>query len=506
VTFAATGTSASAFSAVTSGSCTTTSTGASFATTVTFTPTSVGLNSATLTATDSLTHTGTATLSGTGTPAPFAATPTFSVPAGTYTTVQSVTISDTVTTAAIHYTTDGSTPTSSSTLASGPITVSASETINAIAVAPGYQNSAVGTAAYVINLPAAATPTFSVAAGTYTTPQTVAISDSNAGVAIFYTTDGTTPTTHSTPYTAPISLVQTTTITAIAFPSATAPNFVPSAAASAVYTINLPVVATPTFSVAGGTYATVQSVTISDTTAGAKIYYTTNGATPTSSSTPYTAAIHVPASITIKAIAINSPNYNNSAVATAAYIISLPTPGITITASNSTINTVNGTGSTTLTIAANAAMNGTVAFTCSGFFPVGATCSFSPATVPLLAGATGTTAVTITLPKTTAGLRHDSGPMLPGTVLAALLGFFGLRKRRRLQVLLLLLVSVIGLNVFTGCATTSANTASASQFVVTGTAASCPDPYFACAQPNQPPGTPSPTPVSQNIQLILTTP
>src|SRR6201999_455863 len=111
-------------------------------------------NSATLTATDSLTHTGTATISGTGTPAPFAPTPTFSVAAGTYTTVQPVTISDTVATAAIHYTTDGSTPTSASTLYTGPVTVSASETINAIAIAAGYQNSAVGTAAYVINLPA----------------------------------------------------------------------------------------------------------------------------------------------------------------------------------------------------------------------------------------------------------------------------------------------------------------------------------------------------------------
>ena len=147
VTFAATGASAAAFSAATTGSCTTTTTGASFATTVTFTPTSVGLNSATLTATDSLTHTGAATLSGTGTPAPFAPAPTFSVPAGTYTTVQSVVISDTVATAKIYYTTDGSTPTSTSTLYSGPITVNVSETINAIAVAAGYQNSAVGTAA-----------------------------------------------------------------------------------------------------------------------------------------------------------------------------------------------------------------------------------------------------------------------------------------------------------------------------------------------------------------------
>jgi len=506
VTFAATGTSAAAFSAATTGACTTTSTGASFATSVTFTPTSVGLNSATLTATDSLTHTGTATVSGTGTPAPFAATPTFSVAAGTYTTVQTVTISDTVATATIHYTTDGSTPTSTSTLYSGPITVSASETINAIAVAAGYQNSPAGTVAYVINLPAAATPTFSVAAGTYTTPQTVAISDTNAGVAIYYTTDGSTPTIHSTLYTAPIALFQTTTITAIAFPSATAPSFVPSAAASAVYTINLPVVATPAFSVAAGTYTTVQTVSLSTATAGAKIYYTVNGTTPTSASPLYTAAILVPVSMTIKAIAINSPNYNNSPVATAAYVINLPPPGVTVTASNTTITIANGTGTSTLTVTANAAMNGALAFTCSGFLPIGATCAFSPTSVTTLAGATGTTTLTVTVPKTTSSLRHDSGPMLPGTVLAALLGFFGLRKRRRLQVLLLLVVSLVGLNALTGCATTAPNTVSSSQFVVNVTGASCPVTALTCAQPNPPAGSPIPTPVSASLQMVLTVP
>jgi len=506
VTFAATGPSASAFSAATNGSCTSTTTGASFATTVNFTPTSVGFNGATLTATDSLTHTGVAALSGTGTPAPFAATPAFSVAAGTYTTVQSVTISDTVATAKIYYTTDGSTPTTSSTLYSGPVTVNASETINAIASAVGYQNSSPGTVAYVINLPAAATPTLSVAAGTYTTPQTVAISDSNTGVAIYYTTDGTTPTVHSTPYTAPILLVQTTTITAIAFPSATSPNFVPSAAASAVYTINLPAAATPAFSVAAGTYVTVQTVSLSSATSGAKMYYTLNGSTPTSASTLYSAPILVAGSETIKALAVNSPNYNNSPVATAVYVINLPAPGISLTASNTTINVSNGTGTTTLTVTANAAMNGSVAFSCSGFLSVGATCAFSPTSVNTLAGATATSTLTVTVPQATASLRHDSGPMWPGTVVAAaLLGFFGLRKRRRLQVLLLLVVSVIGLNVFTGCATTAPNTASASQIVVTATGSSCPVTALTCAtNPQQ--GGPVATPVSATIALVLSLP
>lgn len=78
----------------------------------------------------------------------------------------------------------------------------------------------------------------------------------------------------------------------------------------------------PTFTPAAGTYTEVKSVTITCTTEGATIYYTTDGTTPTSSSTQYTAAISVGETMTIKAIAIK--NSLESAVATAAYTINLP--------------------------------------------------------------------------------------------------------------------------------------------------------------------------------------
>jgi hypothetical protein len=62
-------------------------------------------------------------------------------------------------------------------------------------------------------------PTFSVAPGTYTSAQAVGISDTTPGSVIYYTTDGSTPTTNSTPYSTPITVSATETIQAVAIAS-----------------------------------------------------------------------------------------------------------------------------------------------------------------------------------------------------------------------------------------------------------------------------------------------
>jgi LysM repeat protein len=82
----------------------------------------------------------------------------------------------------------------------------------------------------------------------------------------------------------------------------------------------LPSVATPTFSVASGTYYEAQNVTISTETAGATIYYTTDGTEPTASSSVYSTPIAVTTTMTIKAIAVKA-GMDNSAVAVANYAI-----------------------------------------------------------------------------------------------------------------------------------------------------------------------------------------
>lgn len=78
-------------------------------------------------------------------------------------------------------------------------------------------------------------------------------------------------------------------------------------------------VATPTFSPAGGRYADAQTVAISCTTTGAAIYYTLDGSTPTASSTPYTSALTISQTTTVKAVAVK--DNEQSAVATATYKI-----------------------------------------------------------------------------------------------------------------------------------------------------------------------------------------
>ena len=266
--------------------------------------------------------TWTYTSAGTAPPPPSTATPTFSPAAGSYTGTQSVTLTDVTPGASIFFTTNGTTPTTASTAYSGPIAVAASETIQAIAIASGFNNSAVASAAYTINaIPTAATPTFTPPAGSYTGAQSVTINDATPGAAIFYTLNGTAPSAGATPYSGPIEITASETVKAIA----TASGFTNSAVAAGAYTINAPSAAIPVFAPAPGSYTGSQSVTISDATAGASIFYTTNGTTPTAASTPYTGAITVTASETISAIAAAS-GYSNSGVASASYTINaLPT-------------------------------------------------------------------------------------------------------------------------------------------------------------------------------------
>lgn len=82
--------------------------------------------------------------------APTAAAPTFDPAGGTYIGAQDITISSATEGATIYYTIDGSTPSTSSTKYTEPITISANKTLKAIATKSGMNNSAVISADYTI--------------------------------------------------------------------------------------------------------------------------------------------------------------------------------------------------------------------------------------------------------------------------------------------------------------------------------------------------------------------
>jgi N-acetylneuraminic acid mutarotase len=195
--------------------------------------------------------------------------PTISPASETYTPPLIVTMADTDTNAAIYYTTDGTAPVPSSSVYQGPITVSSTETIHALAAVTGFfvwDGIAADFGAYRISpdvsatysLPVAATPTFSVPSGTYTAVQTVALSDSTPGAVIHYTTNGYAPTASSPIYTQPITVSLSETIQAMAI----ATGYDNSAVASAQYSIHLPqpefsmTVSSPSLTIAAGRSAT----------------------------------------------------------------------------------------------------------------------------------------------------------------------------------------------------------------------------------------------------------
>jgi hypothetical protein len=104
--------------------------------------------------------------------------------------------------------------------------------------------------------------------------------------------------------------------------------------------------ATPKISPASETFAGTLSVSITDSTSGTVIYYTTDGSTPVpgqGTTNQYTAASTISTTTTVKAIA-TAPDFSNSSVASATYTLQASTPNIT------TISPISGATGTSVTI------------------------------------------------------------------------------------------------------------------------------------------------------------
>lgn len=142
------------------------------------------------------------------------------------------------------------------------------------------------------------TPTFNPVAGTYSASQNAAITTTTPGSTVRYTT-GTSPldpelTDPVLPSGQAVPVTSSTTIKAKAWSGTLSPSNV----AQAGYTLK---VVTVVIAPGTGTYGSAQNVSLSTTTAGASIYYTTNGAEPTTGSTAYSVPVAISTGTTIKA-------------------------------------------------------------------------------------------------------------------------------------------------------------------------------------------------------------
>lgn len=218
-----------------------------------------------------------------------------------------ITMTSTTPGATIYYTTDGNDPTDQSTQYTGPFEL-------------GYETTEIKAIAYFQDLLPSSASSFSVPQ--YDSPQ---FSFNNAnnkltiisdGDIIYYTTDGSEPIIGtSSMYSEPLTLLNATTVKAIAVKS----GYYKSQTASK----SVEKVATPVIQLEG-----LNEISVTTGTTGAQIYYTVDGTTPTASSTAYHNPVSLNASgITFNAIAILD-DHINSDMASANIVLNCGTPTI----------------------------------------------------------------------------------------------------------------------------------------------------------------------------------
>jgi hypothetical protein len=196
------------------------------------------------------------------------ATPTFLLPEGGYATFLTIGLECITQGALIYYSLNEDAPETPYTEA---IAIQETTTITIKAVHEIYGESPTATATYTINLPQVAQPSFTPST---TAPHhnafTLTIASTTENTTIYFTTDGSFPTTSSQLYEEPITInSDTTRVRAIAIKA----EYIDSIERDQIFTINT---ALPTLSVSGGVFSTPQSLTITTATNNADIYVSIN--------------------------------------------------------------------------------------------------------------------------------------------------------------------------------------------------------------------------------------
>ncbi len=256
------------------------------------------------------------------------------------------------------YTTDGSNPATSptATLYTGPFTVPASATVKFYSTDLAGNAEALKSQALQIDTTPPATTALcggAACSGWYNTSVRVTLSatDNSGGsgiAATYYTTNGSTPTTSSTKYTGPFTVSQTTTVKFFSVDNAGNSEAVKSqliqidtAAPTTTITCNSAACSTGWYKSAPVTVG----LPATDNSGGSGVaatYYTTNGSTPTKSSTKYTGPFTVSQTTTVKYFSVDNAG-NSEAVKSQVIQIDAAAPTVSITSPASGSSVTQGT-------------------------------------------------------------------------------------------------------------------------------------------------------------------
>jgi PKD repeat protein len=219
-----------------------------------------------------------------------------------------------------YYTTDGSTPTTASTIYTGPFAVADTSTVRYFSVdKAGNAETAQSQTIQIDGIP----PTTTIACnGTPCSPgayaggvqATLTATDNTGGSGVdktYYTTDGSTPTTTSTIYTGPFAVAGTSTVKYFSVDKAGNVEAVNSQTIQIDGTPPTTTISCNTTACSTGWYTAAVQVTLAATdVAGgsgvAATYYTTNGSAPTTSSSRYTGVFTVSATSTVRYFSVDN--------------------------------------------------------------------------------------------------------------------------------------------------------------------------------------------------------